>query len=221
MARASRRPSHTRTPVVLVFGENTNDARAISRLIEALCPELKGRVKARPEPASLQRSASSDTVMAWMDRIADVVRNNERPVRCVFIHRDSDMHDPFGRLQTETEAALRNAGVADAHAVVPVHEIEAWWLLFPDATEQVRASWAGKLDRSHADRDRHPNPKEELTRRTRRTDQRHAYSPADSPRVAQHVAAAIEHGVLPTGQSRTYQRFGSSVSQCCANVASR
>ena len=93
MAAASRRTLSARAPVVLVFGEHTNDSRAVARLIEALCPGLKGRVKARSTPPSLQRSASPRAVHAWADRIADVVQANTQPVACVFVHRDSDAPD--------------------------------------------------------------------------------------------------------------------------------
>ena len=123
MATVARRTLSQRVPIVLVFGESTNDSRSVVRLIEALCPELKGRVKARSTPPSLQRSASSQAVYSWTDRIADVVQADRRPIACVFVHRDSDAPDPAGLLQTETEAALLAAGMTDAHAVVPIQEI--------------------------------------------------------------------------------------------------
>lgn len=219
MAAVARRTPNNRAPVVLVFGENTNDARSVARLIEALCPELQGRVKARSAPPSLQRSASPGAVHAWTERVADVVRANRRPVACVFVHRDSDAPDATGRLQTQTEDALRAAGLSDAHAVVPVQEIESWWMLFPDAAEEVRNSWRGQLDRSPADRDAVQSPKETLSRRTGRVNRRDAYSAADSPRVADRVAAALEADTQPTGQSRSFDRFRNSVSECCKQVA--
>ena len=220
MAAVARQTPNDRAPVVLVFGEHTNDSRSVARLIEALCPELQGRVKARSAPPSLQRSASPRAVHAWTDRIADVVRTNRQPVACVFVHRDSDAPDPTGRLQSETEAALRAAGMADAHAVVPVEEIESWWMLFPEAAEEVRSSWRGLLDRSPADRDAVQGPKEALRRRTGRANRRDAYSAADSPRVAGRVAAALEAGTQPTGQSRSFDRFRDSVAECCEQVVS-
>lgn len=219
MATPARRALNVRAPIVLVFGENTNDSRSIARLIEALCPELKGRVKARSTPPSLQRSASPRAVHTWTERIADIVRSNRQSIACVFVHRDSDAPDPASRLQTDTEAALRAAGITDAHAVVPAEEIESWWMLFPAATEQVRSSWRGQLDRSQADRDAVPNPKEVLSRRTGRVNRRDAYSAADSPRVVERVAAAIEDGVRPTGVSRSFVRFRESVSECYERVA--
>lgn len=220
MARNPRQARRGRAPVVLVFGESTNDTQAIKYLVEALCPELKGQVQARREPTSLHRGASEESVLGLTDRIADVVRSNERPVACVFVHRDSDTPDPHGRLQQDTEAALRDSGVCDAHAVVPVHEIEAWWLLFPDATEQLRPSvWRNTLQRSSRNWDAVANPKEELRNRTGKDNRRHAYSEADSPRVAEYVAAAIADGIAPKGRSLSFDRFVSSVSECCEKAS--
>ncbi len=221
MALNRRLPPRRRAPVVLVFGEDSNDARSVSVLIEALCPTLKGRVKARREPPSLQRTASPGATLTWIDRIADVVRNNERPVACVFVHRDSDIHDPQGKLQQDTETALRKSGLTNAHAVVPVHEIEAWWLLYPDATEQLRPSiWKDTLQRSSRNWDAVANPKEELRERTAKRGRGHAYSEADSPRVAEHVAAAIANCTSPSGHSRSFEGFVSSVAECCETVSS-
>ena len=201
--------------MVLVFGESRNDRLAIVRLIEALCPELAGRVRERPHPVSLNRSASPRSVSSWVERIADVVSSDNRPAVCVFVHRDADGPDPSGQLHRETEAALRGAGVTGGHAVVPVEEIEAWWMLFPDATEQLRRSWRETLQRTGRDWDTVSNPKEELARRTRRHDHRHAYTEADSASVARHVATAIAAGTKPTGRSRSYERFVDAVSECC------
>ena len=210
MARAPRTAA-----VALVFGESHNDRASIVRLIEALCPDLEGRVKARPHPVSLTRSASPRSVSGWIERIADSVSSHGQPVVCVFVHRDADGPDPGGQLHRETEAALRHAGITGAHAVVPVEEIEAWWMLFPDATEQLRRSWRGTLKRAERDWDTVRNPKEELRRLTRRGDRRHAYSEADSLSVARHVASAIAEGKTPVGRSRSYDRFAAAVRECC------
>jgi len=215
MTRPTRRHQPGRAAVVLVFGESRNDRLAIVRLIEALCPELAGRVRERPHPVSLNRSASPRSVSGWIERIADAVASHDQPVVCVFVHRDADRPDPGGQLHRETEAALRHAGIIGAHAIVPVEEIEAWWMLFPDATERLRRSWRGRLQRANRDWDTIRNPKEELRRMTRRGDRRHPYSEADSPSVARHVAAAIADGTTTVGRSRSYERFAAAVSECC------
>ena len=88
-------------------------------------------------------------------------------------------------------------------------------MLFPDATERLRRSWRGTLQRANREWDMVRDPKEDLKRRTRRRDRRHAYSEADSPSVARHVAKAIAAGASPTGRSRSYERFAAAVSECC------
>jgi hypothetical protein len=150
-----------------------------------------------------------------MERISRAVASHGEDVICVFVHRDADGPDPGGQLQRATETALRAASIPGAHAVVPVEEIEAWWMLFPDATEQLRRAWRGTLQRANRDWDTIRDPKEELKRRTRRGDRRHPYTEADSPSVARHVAAAIADGTTTVGRSRSYERFAAAVSECC------
>lgn len=201
--------------VVLVFGESINDARAVAFLIEALCPILKGRVRPLPRPTSLQRSASEPRAVAWMRQLRGVVDAYRQPVACVFVHRDTDSPDPLGALEDETQKRLMDAGIENAHAVVPVAEIEAWWLLFASATETLRASWSGTLPKAPRSVDVISDPKRELIRRTGRNDARKAYSEADSPLVADRVAAAIAAGEFPSGSSRSFSRFTTSVDACC------
>ena len=88
-------------------------------------------------------------------------------------------------------------------------------MLFPAATERLRRSWRGTLKRADRDLDTVRDPKEELKRLTRRGDRRHAYSEADSPSVAGHVAAAIADGAEPVGRSRYFERSVNAVSECC------
>ncbi len=201
--------------VVLIFGESINDTRALASLIRALCPSLKGRIRPRPHPIALQRSASQLKVEAWIHKLHGAVLAHYEPVMCVFVHRDTDGPDPRGTLAQRTQSQLQSAGIAGVHAVVPVEEIEAWWLLFPNATEAVRKSWSGTLSRRIGDVDAISDPKEGLASRTRRKDSKRAYSEADSPQVAEKVAEAIQAGVRPMGRSASYRRFEQSVATCC------
>lgn len=218
MARSGRRRRQSKPSVVLVFAESLNDARALRSLIEALCPSLKNRVREQPRPSSLQRSAGPQPVRRWMDGVSDVVKavSMRASVVCVFVHRDSDGPDPEGRLVSSTEALMRKAGIENGHAVVPVQEIESWWLMFPQATESLRTTWSGTLIASGRNVDKISNPKEELTRRTARNSRKKGYSEADSPEIARLVARAIESGQSPVGHSPSFDRFRGSVSACCS-----
>ena len=216
-----RRPAMTRSvnlrasAVVLVFGESLNDAQSVASLIEAHCPSLKGRVRARPRPTSLQKEASKPKTANWMRQLRIVIESYREHVQCVFIHRDADGPDMLGELAEKTEAELLRAGIRNAHAVVPVEEIEAWWLLFGPFTEKLRKSWAGTLSSSARDFDRISDPKEELVRLTRGNNPKKSYTEADSREVARHVAEAIEAEESPRGRSRSYHRFTKSVAECC------
>lgn len=216
MAKKANRASTKKGPAsILVFGEDINDARAIAQLIEALCPAARGRVKPRPKPTSLIRSASDRKVRRWIENLADASRNDRSPVACVFVHRDSDQPDDLAVLAADTEAALSKAGLEHGHAVVPVHKTEAWWLLFPDATETHRASWKNTLRKRPGNVDNIPDPKSELIERTRRGNERHAYSEGDSPDVARSVATALKGGATAAGVSPSFERFVESVRKCC------
>ena len=114
---------------------------------------------------------------------------------------------------------MQDAGIKNAHAVVPVEEIEAWWLLFPTATETLRASWSQTLPKIPGTVDSISDPKRQLVERTGRKNSKKAYSEADSPSVAERVAAAIEAGTRPRGHSASYNRFVSSVDTCCSRAA--
>lgn len=218
-ARSARGTSTRARAVVLVFGESINDARAIASLIEALCPSLKGRVRSLPRPTSLQRSASDAKAAKWLDQLWSAVDAHRDPVACVFVHRDADGPDPLGRVEEATRTELQDAGIKNAYAVVPVEEIEAWWLLFPTATETLRASWSQTLPRIPGTVDSLSDPKRQLVERTGRKNSKKAYSEADSPSVAERVAAAIEVGTRPPGYSASYNRFVSSVDTCCSRAA--
>lgn len=220
-ARQTSRTSRRARSVVLVFGESINDARAVASLIEALCPTVSGRVHARLRPTSLQKSASSSKVRTWLSQLQGAVAAYSAPVECVFVHRDADGPDPVGTLERQTSDALRRTGMRSAWAVVPVEEIEAWWLLFPKATEGAKKSWSGALSANPGNVDAIRDPKGRLRRQTARKSVKAAYTEADSPRIAEYVGAAIEAGKGPSGNSASFGRFRSSVNRCCRSADGR
>lgn len=137
-----------RQPVVLVFAESINDAQSIATLMQGLRPELVGRIKARTRPTSLTRQAGDLAVRNWADELRRAVSATAaagQPVVAVVVYRDADGPDPSGSVEAQLRQQLR--GIADEVAV-PVEALEAWWLLFPSATEAVRPlAWRGRLPR--------------------------------------------------------------------------
>lgn len=198
MNRAARSGRGT----VLVFGESRNDSDAVAELVAAANPRLAGRIRALPRPTSLTRSAGAHPVRRWVDELARAVRAHEAargPVAAVLVHRDADGADPDGTVSAALKDQLASLG---GHPVVPVHTIEAWWFLFPDAVEAVRpATWRGCMPRRPRDVERIDRPKSELMNRTGSRGAT-AYSEADSPAIARKIR---EQGKGPQGTSASFR----------------
>lgn len=190
--------------VVLVFGESRNDSAAVAELVAAANPRLAGRIRALPRPTSLTRFAGAHPVRRWVDEIARAIRAHEAakgPVAAVLVHRDADGADPDGTVAAALRDQLASLG---GHPVVPVHTIEAWRFLFPDAVEAVRpTTWRGCMPRRPRDVERIERPKSELMTCTGSRGAT-AYSEADSPAIAREIR---EQGKAPQGSSASYRRL--------------
>lgn len=198
MSRSSARRS-----LVLVFGENLNDAQSVATLLVHMEPSLRGRVRPRPRPTSLTRDAGSGAVRTWAEQLRRTVAAVEAagtPVAAVVVHQDADGPDATGAREQALRRQLR--GAAD-HVAVPVEEMESWWLLHPTAVEALRPrSWSSALPRSPREVDRVQDPKETLIRATRPSG--HPYTEADSPAVASQIASGHH---APVGTSASWTRF--------------
>jgi hypothetical protein len=105
--------------IVLVFGENTNDTKAIVTLIQALCPRLAGRVAVRKEPLLLAKGLPVHEVVKKAEKAARALTAEKARGRvdCIFLHEDADDTEPaHEKLCDVKEAALRELG----HAVMPL-----------------------------------------------------------------------------------------------------
>ena len=189
---------------VLVFGESRNDSDAVAELVIAANPRLAGRVRSLPRPTSLTRTAGAHPVRRWVTEIAKAVQAHEAakgPVAAVLVHRDADGPDPDASVAAAPRGQLASLG---GHPVVPVHTIEAWWFLFPDAVEAVRpGTWRGCMPRRHRDVERIDRPKDELMNRTGARGGT-AYTEADSPAIARKIR---EQAGMPRGSSASYRRL--------------
>jgi len=216
--KAGKRP-----PLILVFGESENDTKSIRELIEALRPDLAGKVKPLREPLVLIKNARPEDVPERARKIADVVDINRatNDVACVFAHEDCDDVEPNHEAAcTKIEAALAKAG-CPAHAVVPAWELEAWWFMWPEAVQAIKPrSWRAPDDYLGKRVGLIKDAKEELEKRVipknLKPEKRKGfpdYEESDSPAIARQVR---ERGLArkPGARSDSYMRFVSSVDQC-------
>lgn len=177
--------------LILIFGEDDNDRKAIRELLGALRPDLPA-AKLLRRPTVLIKDAALAKARSNAQGIAGVVRAAETrsTVLKVLAHQDCDACEP-DHLETaeRIEGELARASV-DAIAVTPAWEIEAWWFLWPEAVVAVHPSWRLPIpSRQQVGRIR--NAKEELRRAVRPRASRgrrgRGYVESDSPRIAAKV----------------------------------
>ncbi len=197
-------PRPNKQGAVLIFGESVNDSQSILHLLIAANASLAGRVRSLRRPVSLTRDAKPNTVRDWVDELRGTVHAfeaNDGRLAAVIVHRDADGHDPGG---TVAANLARQLTPLDGHPVVPVHAIEAWWFLFPDAVEAVRPrAWKGKLPRQPRDVELIDQPKKALQQGTK---DRCApeYAESDSPTIAAYIR---ERSLIPLCPCKSYDRM--------------
>jgi hypothetical protein len=219
--RRGEQPRSPQRPIVLVFGEDENDRKAIRELIMALCPNLIGLVETRREPLVLIKNAQRNEIKGRAQRIAHVVGRERRlrNVVCVFAHEDCDDVEPAHEAVAEKiERVMAEAG-CEVHAVVPAWEIEAWWFLWPEAVTACHASWSIPARYRGTEVGRIVKAKEEFRREivSKGAANARRYRVSESPIIAKKVR---ELGIVrrPEAISRSYERFVSHVDKCCSQV---
>jgi|SRR5665213_705498 len=209
--------------VIVIFGESDNDRKAIAALVRALCP--KSRTKIMRSPLVLIKNTPAPDVPSRADRVASAARAVEAKerVKCVFAHEDADAVEPEEeRVAARIERALRDAGApGKVHAVVPAWEIEAWWFLWPEVVANCYESWSEPKVATPPGRVE--NAKERLARAVRPSQlspsQRKKfpdYRESDSIKIAEAIEASGAAHDPPAGRSKSYDRFRSSVADCCS-----
>jgi hypothetical protein len=205
---------------VLVFGESTNDTFALRQLIEALCPDLEGRVEVRRQPQIHLKDVPLDKMPGRVEKILRQIRLEiECELLCVFVHEDCDAVEPADEgASAVIEAAFAKAGL-QVHAVTPAWEIEAWWLQWPEQVSAVRSSWA--VPDKHVGRQvgRIENAKEELDRLVRPKGAKRAflgYRESDSEAIARRIKQD-DVARAPRATSASYSRFVRDVEKCCSS----
>jgi hypothetical protein len=138
-----------------------------------------------------------------VSRIGEVVAAYEaadKRAAAVVVHRDADGPDPQGEVEQALAVQLQPVS---GRPVVPVQMIEAWWLLFPGATEAIcPLAWRSLLPRRHRNVEAVHDPKKELQRLTRPT--KREYAEADSAAIALQIR---ERQPTAWGTSASYQRL--------------
>ncbi|MFW0162700.1 hypothetical protein [Actinomyces sp. SKVG-SVH-4(1)] len=220
-------------PVILVFGEGGKnaqgkhgyDAEAIAALLPALNPSIAQTydVKRLTDPPSLTRGASHRSVQNWMEKLSDMIAEQERvrPVHAVIVHQDTDQEDADleGRTQLlehlkqlkipavrkrDSKKGQRNKSKSLSHnhrevlAVTPVRMTEAWWLLFPETVRTLAPGAWRDLKFAQEPVERHQDPAGHLTSLTdRHTKGKRKYSKSDSPKIARKLAERIKRNQEP------------------------
>lgn len=215
MSRRRGTAAHaTRQPVVVFVGEDRNDRKSLSVLLEDLCPAMRGRIVEINDPARL-KSATGKTLQERVKAVkrkaqARALRENS-DLACVFIHEDLDDTDSQERLkiQQRVQAALDQA-FDSAHYAMPAWEIEAWLLLFPDAIERHVTGWKVPRQLRSVDTGVIQDPKAKLINIT---GHHRRYRESDAPDVFER---AVTMGLLasPSGTNRSWSQFCADALDC-------
>ena len=219
--RSGSRRARGREKVILVFGENFNDTRAIRELIAALCPGIEAYIEIRKTPIILMKQVTGMKLRSKAQQLARILRAERRlrDIECVFIHEDADALEPaHASLARKIEESVAAEGES-IHAVVPAWEIESWWLLWPDVLGSCRESWRSPTEFRGMNIGLVADAKEALRNalRTANSNRGAEYKERDSVMIA---AAIRSTGVAasPQGLSASYDRFRQSVKVCCEGV---
>lgn len=203
-------------PVVVLAGEDANDRRSLRVLLEAFCPNMRGRIVEINDPVRL-REASQENLSARVNKLARLARaratREGADLACVFVHEDLDRVDgaEYDAARHRVHAALAKE-FGTAHYVLSVWEMEAWLLLFPDALTGVVKSWKVPAQLRNRDTGTLSDPKKILMQKVSSANRR--YRESDAPDVLAH---AVSSGCAdrPVGTNRSWQQLRADAADCC------
>jgi hypothetical protein len=214
--RGGTRVGATVKPVVVLAGEDSNDRRSLRIVLEAFCPEMRGRIVEINDPARL-RDAGPQNLATRVDKLARLIRaratRENADLACVFVHEDFDRVDgsDFDVAHDRVQAALTKE-FGTAHYVLSVWEMEAWLLLFPDALTGLVKSWKVPAQYRNRDTGSLDDPKKILMQKVSGTGRR--YRESDAPDVLAR-AVALNRIDRPEGTNRSWQRLHVDAADCC------
>jgi hypothetical protein len=200
--------------VILVFGEDENDTKAVRELMLAIAPEISATIKILKRPPVYAKRAAPSIVRNRVADMCALIRAEEATstVVGVLVHRDCDAVEPAHKAEAEAiESDFRRCGF-EVRAVTPAWEMEAWLFLWPQAVMAYRPSW-NKIGSKYAGRNvgHIANAKEEFKRVVQPSGRPgRGYRESDSPGIFRKVR---ELGLIgkPTGRSDSFLHFSHAV----------
>lgn len=215
----------TKKPIVLVFGENEHDTKALCRLVEGLRPDLKGVVQSRREPLVLIKGATPETAKNNAQRIASLAKQEGalRRVLAVLAHQDCDAIEPSHKdLASDIERSLTDAGCPGLPVgVAPAWEMEAWWMVFPEAVGKIVLGWRDPDDWIGHEVGKLPDAKEKLAHavqpRQKRAKHPRAYEERDSIQIAANIVTDNLLRTFSKGRRSSHHKANTPTLTPCAS----
>jgi hypothetical protein len=207
----------TRRPLIVLAGEDSSDRKVLRALLEAACPDARGRIVEINDIVRL-RDAGDVALIERAERMAGHIRaraqREQAEVACVFVHEDFDAADSAQRdtVRRRVEEILRRS-FEKAYYILAAWEIEAWLLLFPDAISAVNVTWVVPNRYHGIDTGLLTDPKRVMKQVVSRSNNSR-YKETDAPRVIEKVA---ELGLQDSrsGSNRSYSELQQAASDCC------
>jgi hypothetical protein len=210
----------TRRPLIVLAGEDTNDRRVLRTLLEAVCPDAQGRIVEINSVIRL-RDAGEAALSQRATKLASLVRaraaRERAEVACVFIHEDFDALDSPERdtVRERVQQVLRR-NPSRTYYILAAWEVEAWFLLFPNALSAVSSSWVVPHRYRGVDTGRITDPKRVMKREVS-TVVNSRYAESDAPKIFEKI---VELNLLdtPSGSNRSYYEARQAASDCCGEL---
>lgn len=219
-----------RHAAVLVFGESEHDRQAIRHLAAGLRPDLASAIEVRRRPLVLIKNATLPKARDNAAEIAAVAAQEARirPVLAVLAHEDCDDVEPaHEKVEARIEENLKRERCPGTPiAVAPAWEIEAWWLVFPEAVGRVVRGWRDPDDWVGKDVGRIRDAKEALAKavlprtRTPGGAAPRSYEERDSVAIARNIAEDGSLGSFDLGRRTTRSETGAPVHTRSASLES-
>lgn len=133
----------TRTPLVLVFGEDENDRQSIRILASGLRPDLAPHIVPRRNPIllvkGLKELKARQRAVSWRRTVE--AESRVRGVLAAIMHEDCDEREPAHLLLSAEIERRYSSPACRVIPATPAWELEAWWFLWPDAAQALVSSW--------------------------------------------------------------------------------